>query len=81
MSKGREPIPIADWRGNPMADAVAALTKAGLKVTQARRRTATPLPEAMSSRAEPGQGAPLQGDTVTLVESKGPVRSFRSPTW
>ena len=73
VSKGREPIPIADWRGKPMADAVAALTKAGLKVTQGTPANSDTVAKGNVLEQSPVKGTLFKGDTVTLVESKGPV--------
>ena len=73
VSKGREPIPIADWRGKPMADAVAPLTKAGLKVTQGTPANSDTVAKGNVLEQSPVKGTLFKGDTVTLVESKGPV--------
>lgn len=73
VSKGRAPIPVADWRGKPMAEAVAALTKAGLKVTQGTPANSDTVAKGNVLDQSPVKGTLFKNDTITLVESKGPV--------
>jgi serine/threonine-protein kinase len=73
VSKGRQPIAVVDWRGKPMSEAVAALTKAGLKVTQGAAKNSDTVPKGAVLTQDPAKGTLFKGDTVTLTESMGPV--------
>ncbi|HIT76246.1 MAG TPA: Stk1 family PASTA domain-containing Ser/Thr kinase [Candidatus Avipropionibacterium avicola] len=72
VSKGREPIEIADWTGKSAAEAKQALEKLGftVKITQENHDS---VESGKVIRQDPGKGTGHRGDTVTLVESKGPV--------
>lgn len=73
VSKGPQPIPVPDVRGEEEEDAVEALEEAGLKAVIA--------PEAVNDRKvpkgavvaqNPASGNLTKGGTVTLTISKGP---------
>jgi serine/threonine-protein kinase len=73
VSKGPQPIPVPDVRGQDQADAVKAIEAAGLKAVVA--------PEAVNDRKvpqgavvaqDPASGNLTKGGSVTLTISKGP---------
>ncbi len=72
VSKGREPIKFADWTGKSAAEAKKALEKAGFKVKIVTENHDS-VPKGMVISQDPGKGTGHRGDTITLVESKGPV--------
>jgi len=72
ISKGRQPIRIADWTGQPVAQAVAALTQANLKVDSTKRDFSATVPKGSVISQSPATGTLFQGDLVTLDVSKGP---------
>jgi beta-lactam-binding protein with PASTA domain/predicted Ser/Thr protein kinase len=73
VSKGREPIAVTDFTGKPAAQAVDALTKAGLKVDATQQENSDTVPKDSVIRQSPAGGNLYRGDQVTLVVSKGPV--------
>ncbi|WP_304650415.1 Stk1 family PASTA domain-containing Ser/Thr kinase [Nostocoides sp. HKS02] len=73
VSKGRQPIPVTDFTGKPAAQAVDALTKAGLKVDATQQENNDTVPKGDVIRQSPSGGNLYTGDQVTIVVSKGPV--------
>ncbi len=71
VSKGRQPIKVADWTGKKASTADAALTKSGLKVDQEKVYDDT-VPAGRVISQSPDAGTLYKGDTVTLLVSKGP---------
>jgi serine/threonine-protein kinase len=73
QSQGREPIDVVDWTGQNADAAVAALTKAGLKVDATKQDYSDTVPKGSVISQDPSSGTLFRGDLVTLVVSKGPV--------
>jgi len=73
VSRGRQPIKVADWTGQPVDKAVAALTAAKLKVDATRQAWSDTVPKGSVISQAPTTGTLFEGDLVTLVASKGPV--------
>lgn len=73
VSKGREPIDLADWTGKAYADAAAALTAAGLKPAEGTHQNSDSVPKGSVISQAPARGPLHRGDTVTFVISDGPV--------
>ncbi|HYN29311.1 MAG TPA: PASTA domain-containing protein, partial [Dermatophilaceae bacterium] len=73
VSRGRQPIEVTDYRGQPAAAATAALEKAGLVVDASQRRNDDTVPKDAVLGQEPAGGTLFKGDRVTLVVSDGPV--------
>lgn len=71
VSKGRQPVTLANWTGKAAADALAAFTKVGLKGTVTEEFSEKVAKGIVISQA-PTKGPIFKGDTVTLVVSKGP---------
>ena len=71
-SKGRQPIQLQDWTGKPADQAVKALTGAKLTVDATRQDWSTTVPKGSVISQFPATGTLFQGDSVTLVVSKGP---------
>ncbi|KRE40202.1 Stk1 family PASTA domain-containing Ser/Thr kinase [Knoellia sp. Soil729] len=75
VSKGREPITVENFTGKPLADAKAALGKAGLVVEEAGpQENNDTIPEGSIIRQDPAGGTLFRGDKVSVVVSKGPVK-------
>ncbi len=72
MSRGPEPVTLADWTKKPYADAKKALTALGLTVKKTEQNDADIDKGAIISH-DPPAGEVHRGDTVTFVVSKGPV--------
>jgi serine/threonine-protein kinase len=72
ISQGRQPIHLADWTGQPVNQAVAALTQANLKVDSAQQAWSSTVPQGSVISQSPATGTLFQGGLVTLVVSKGP---------
>ena len=72
ISKGRRPIVLADWTGQPAAQAVKALTRAKLKIDATKTNWSDTVPKGSVISQSPATGTLFQGDQVTLVISKGP---------
>ena len=68
LSKGREPIDVVDWTGQPADAAVASLTNAGLTVDATRQEFSTTVPK--GSRGPPGPGRAARSSAAA-----------RSPSW
>jgi eukaryotic-like serine/threonine-protein kinase len=73
ISKGRQPIAVKDWTGQPAEQAIKALTTAKLKVEATREDFSDSVPKGSVISQSPATGNLFQGDLVTLVVSKGPV--------
>jgi len=73
ISKGREPIALADWTGQPVDQAVAALTEGKLlKVDATKHDWSDTVPKDAVISQSPATGNLFAGDVVTLVVSNGP---------
>jgi serine/threonine-protein kinase len=71
VSKGRQPVRVADWRGKDADQAEAALEKAGLRVeTDSRYDDDVAAGRVISQSPDPG--TLHRGDTVSLLVSRGP---------
>jgi beta-lactam-binding protein with PASTA domain/tRNA A-37 threonylcarbamoyl transferase component Bud32 len=73
VSKGHQPIPVTDFTGQPAAQAVDSLTKAGLQVDATQQENSDTVPKGNVIRQSPSGGTLFKGQQVTLVVSKGPV--------
>lgn len=72
VSKGKQPIEIADWTGKSADEATAALTGAGLKVDASGHQFSESVAKGSVISQNPTKGPLYKGDTVTLVVSDGP---------
>ncbi|ABK02948.1 serine/threonine protein kinase [Arthrobacter sp. FB24] len=73
VSKGPEPIPVPDMRGQEQGAAVKALEAAGLKaVISPETVNDKKVPKGAVVAQEPSNGTLTRGATVTLTVSKGP---------
>ena len=72
VSKGRHPIHLHDWTGQPADHAVTALSGAKLKVDATEQHWSDTVPKGSVISQSPATGTLFQGDPVTLVVSKGP---------
>ena len=72
ISDGRQPIQLADWTGQPLDQAVKALTEAKLKVDATRQGWSDTVPKGSVISQSPATGTLFEGGLVTLVVSKGP---------
>jgi serine/threonine-protein kinase len=72
ISEGPQPEPIADWTGRRADKAEASLKALGFLVTVTQQNDAT-VPAGKVISQTPNSGIGHQGDTITLVVSKGPV--------
>ena len=72
ISKGRQPIVVADWTGKPAAAAVRALSDAKLRVDATRQEFSDTIPKGSVISQSPSSGTLFAGGQVTLVVSKGP---------
>ncbi|MCY1233100.1 Serine/threonine-protein kinase PK-1 [compost metagenome] len=73
VSKGPEPIPVPDVRGQEQGAAVKALEAAGLKaVISPETVNDKKVPKGAVVAQEPSNGTLTRGATVTLTVSKGP---------
>ncbi|GAA2746563.1 Stk1 family PASTA domain-containing Ser/Thr kinase [Terrabacter aerolatus] len=73
VSKGRRPIEVPTVTGASFDAASATLTKAGLTVQRGTDVNSDTVPAGQVVSQSPDKGTLHQGDTVTLVVSKGPV--------
>jgi serine/threonine-protein kinase len=73
ISKGRQPIAVTDFTNKPAAEAVDALSKAGLTVDATEQANSDTVPKGNVISQSPAGGNLYKGDTVKLVVSKGPV--------
>ncbi|WP_104175471.1 Stk1 family PASTA domain-containing Ser/Thr kinase [Arthrobacter sp. Y81] len=73
VSKGPEPIPVPDVRGQDQGAAVKAIEAAGLKaVISPETVNDKKVPKGAVVAQEPSSGALTRGESVTLTVSKGP---------
>ncbi len=73
VSKGPEPIPVPDVRGQEQGAAVKAIEAAGLKaVISPETVNDKKVPKGAVVAQEPSSGALTRGESVTLTVSKGP---------
>ncbi|MET1020936.1 MAG: PASTA domain-containing protein [Arthrobacter sp.] len=73
VSKGPQPIPVPDVRGQDQEDAVKAIEAAGLKaVISPGTVNDRKVPKGAVVEQDPGSGNLTRGSTVTLTVSKGP---------
>ncbi|WP_167467933.1 Stk1 family PASTA domain-containing Ser/Thr kinase [Arthrobacter oryzae] len=73
VSKGPQPIPVPDVRGQDRGDAVGALEAAGLKAAVSPEPVNDPkVPKGSVVSQDPASGNLTKGGTVTLTISKGP---------
>jgi len=72
VSRGRQPIQLADWTGQPVDQAVAAITAAKLKVDATKAEFSDTVPKGSVISQSPASGSLFEGGLVTLVVSKGP---------
>ena len=73
VSKGPQPIPVPDVRGQSQADAVKAIEAAGLKAVVAPETVNDrKVPEGAVVAQDPASGNLTKGGSVTLTISKGP---------
>lgn len=72
VSKGKEPITVPDWTGKSAAEAKKALEKLGFTVKVSEKHHDSVDKGAVISQ-DPAKGTLHRGDTVSLVESLGPV--------
>jgi len=71
VSKGRQPVTVADWTGKDADTARATMEKAGLRVeTTGQYDDHVPAGRVISQ--SPDAGTLYKGDTVSLVVSRGP---------
>ena len=73
VSKGKQPIPVTDYTNKPAAEAVDALSKAGLTVDATEQANDDKVPKGYVISQSPAGGTLFKGETVKLVVSKGPV--------
>lgn len=73
VSKGPEPIPVPDVRGQEQGAAVKAIEAAGLKaVISPQTVNDKKVPKGAVVAQDPSSGALTRGEAVTLTVSKGP---------
>ncbi|KIS27691.1 protein kinase [Arthrobacter sp. SPG23] len=73
VSKGPEPVPVPDVRGQEQGAAVKALEAAGLKaVISPQTVNDKKVPKGAVVAQDPSSGTLTRGQTVTLTVSKGP---------
>jgi beta-lactam-binding protein with PASTA domain len=71
VSKGRQPLHIADLQGSTLARARATLTRKGFQV-RVTHRSSESVPKGQVITQTPDRGIGHRGDTVALVVSSGP---------
>ncbi|MFK0008667.1 Stk1 family PASTA domain-containing Ser/Thr kinase [Paenarthrobacter sp. NPDC090520] len=73
VSKGPQPIPVPDVKGQPQDAAVKAIQDAGLKAVIAPETVNDKtVPKGSVVTQSPANGTLIKGDSVTLTVSKGP---------
>jgi serine/threonine-protein kinase len=80
VSKGRQPIPVADFTAKPADQAKKALTDAGLTVKEGDQVNSDSGARRVVVSQTPENGTLFKGDTVTIVVSKGPGPRLRTRT-
>uniref|UniRef100_UPI0025DCC1DA PASTA domain-containing protein n=1 Tax=uncultured Aeromicrobium sp. TaxID=337820 RepID=UPI0025DCC1DA len=71
VSKGREPIAITDFVGQPVDDARSGLQRVGFLVN-VQEEFSDDVEQGRVISQQPQGGSAFRGDTITLVVSKGP---------
>jgi len=71
VSKGRKPVKVGDWVGDPADEARATLQDRGLQV-QTSEQYSDDVAEGLVISQNPPDGTLYRGDTVTLTVSLGP---------
>lgn len=71
VSRGREPIPVKSYVGEPLSAAKNALKNAGFQVTYTREWNDT-VPVGRVASQSPADGKKFRNDTIALTVSKGP---------
>lgn len=71
VSKGRQPIPVRSYVGEPLSAAKSALKNAGFQVTYTRDWNDT-VPVGSVVSQNPSSGNAFRNTTITLTVSKGP---------
>nr|WP_202388177.1 Stk1 family PASTA domain-containing Ser/Thr kinase [Nocardioides flavescens] len=71
VSKGRKPIKVGDWVGDPVDEARSTLQDRGLQV-QTSEQYSDDVAEGLVISQSPPDGTLYRGDTVTLTVSRGP---------
>jgi beta-lactam-binding protein with PASTA domain/tRNA A-37 threonylcarbamoyl transferase component Bud32 len=71
ISLGPAPVKLDDWTGQPIDEATAALTEAGLKVKPTEKFNEK-VAEGRIISQQPNPGTVHRGDTINFVVSKGP---------
>ncbi|GAB7191187.1 Stk1 family PASTA domain-containing Ser/Thr kinase [Kineococcus sp. NUM-3379] len=72
MSKGRQPIDVPAFVGQPYDEAVTRLEELGLQPVRTGEDYSESVPEGAVISQEPAGGTLFRGDRVELVESLGP---------
>ncbi|WP_048555575.1 PASTA domain-containing protein, partial [Nostocoides japonicum] len=72
VSKGRQPVAVEDFTGQPADTATAALKKAGFTVDASKQQYDETVAKGSVISQNPNAGTGHKGDTITLVVSKGP---------
>lgn len=72
VSRGREPIEVQDFTGEPAEEARAALTDAGFQVTVEEENSADIAAGTVISQ-NPASGTAFRNDKITIVVSRGPA--------
>ncbi len=73
LSRGRQPIEVADYTGKDAEAAARALADLGLKVDATKQENSDTVAKGDVISQSPRDGTLFRGDPVTLVVSKGPV--------
>ena len=71
VSRGRQPVEVADWRGKDADRAESTLERAGLQV-ETDSRYDDDVPAGLVISQSPDAGTLHKGDTLTLLVSRGP---------
>lgn len=72
VSRGPEPIDLADWRGKSVEEAAKLLRDKGVTVTVSGEEFSGTIDKGDVISQTPGPGTLKRGDAVTFVVSKGP---------
>ena len=72
VSKGPQPIKVANWVGKDAKDVEKTLTKLGLKYDEGSSEFSDTVAKGHVISQDPKTGTLFKGDTVTFVVSKGP---------
>jgi eukaryotic-like serine/threonine-protein kinase len=72
VSRGRRPLQVGSWVGEPYDDARAALEKRGLEPVLADEVYDDQVPQGVVISHDPADGTLFRGDEVSFVVSLGP---------